>query len=166
MVILLRYIFGLFTSISIVVAGGGFGFYQHHCSYDVTKNSSISIQSDNCDQNESIDSCTEKEANLATSCCSLTETAENNQKHDCSYGTSCCTTEYIYFKTDIFDAVKSPKKEFNLISSCISKNEINNEEPTAYENLHFCIRHNLPPPKFGKELLVFTHHLKIAHSIV
>ena len=166
MVKLLKQFLILTASLLIVLAGGGFGIYQHYCACDDINKFSAFIQTTDCHQNETEQCCSEIENKVESNSCELQDTVSEKSHLDFSGDSDFCSTEYIYLKTDIFDAVKSAKKEYKFIAFFITVFATESEQLPAIENLAFCVRHNIPPPKFGKDLLVFTHQLKIANTLV
>lgn len=102
-------------------------------------------------------SCQEEEKEETFSCCSIEESDFEIQLK--AEKTSCCIDEFDYKKIedDFFQTITSNPipitsvvTEFHL-SSFNSQNEIKFLDQTNYD---------LPPPKFGKELLNTIHQLK------
>lgn len=146
-------------SIIMVAATGGFGLIQHYCACD--HNAQSIVEQINIPENSADpESCctTEKESHEET-CCKDKPKQRKNAHHSCNSG-DCCFIAYSYFKTDqvnLTDASNSDYK-FILAYHAILHEGYRNTLAGIHRNIEYSDR--LPPPKFGKELLLEIHQLK------
>ena len=95
---------------------------------------------------------------VVVSCCS--ETIPDDQLQYSSSNSKCCIDEFDYKKIeDIF----SQSSNTVLISSSVivAENNLNTIESVTEKKYSQNSNYNLPPPKFGKELLNTIHQLKL-----
>jgi len=152
----------IFSAVLLIIASGGFSFYQRHCICTDEISHSIVIESPACNEDKRAITCSTAEV---TSCCE-TETNQNNDNKDCESTDECCSTVYTFLKTDFFDYTISQKKSFNITTTFVLVPESfdDKREYSFIENYTFAF--DLPPPVFGKELLITLHQIKIATPLV
>ena len=93
-----------------------------------------------------------------TSCCS--ETIPDDQLQYSSSNSNCCIDEFNYNKIEgnFFQTVSSNLITNNLIIAELNLTTLESQDEDKYsQNSNY----DLPPPKFGKELLNTIHQLKL-----
>ena len=93
-----------------------------------------------------------------TSCCS--ETITDEQLQYSSSSSNCCIDEFDYKKIEdnFFQTVSSNLITNNLIIAELNLTTLESQDEDKYsQNSNY----DLPPPKFGKELLNTIHQLKL-----
>lgn len=93
-----------------------------------------------------------------TSCCS--ETILDDQLQYSSSNSNCCVDEFDYKKIEdnFFQTVSSNLITNNLIIAELNLTTLESQDEEKYsQNSNY----DLPPPKFGKELLNTIHQLKL-----
>ncbi len=93
-----------------------------------------------------------------TSCCS--ETIPDDQLQYSSSNSNCCVDEFDYKKIEdnFFQTVSSNLITNNLIIAELNLTTLESQDEDKYsQNSNY----DLPPPKFGKELLNTIHQLKL-----
>lgn len=162
---LLKQISVIISAIMLVIASGGFSFYQHYCNCADEVNSSVVIMSTDCHEEEENQACCTLQLEEVTSCCQ-SESDQNISHQQCENSDNCCTSEVTFLKTDDFDYSFDQKKSFSFIvafvnvleSIYLQKNQCFIKETTFTADL--------PPPEYGKELLITLHQFKIASPLV
>lgn len=146
----------IFSAMILIVASGGFNLYQHYCHCKEKVSYSVVVESPACYEENKVNTCSSDEL---TSCCE-TEPYQNSDP-DCESTDNCCTTEYTFLKTDIFDYTIDQKKSFNFTIAFVLIPESSDaqKEYTYLEKHTFAF--DLPPPDYGKELLISLHQIKI-----
>jgi hypothetical protein len=162
---LLKKISVIISAIMLVIASGGFSFYQHYCNCTDEVNSSVVIKSTDCHEDEKSHTCSTVQIDNVTSCCQA-EINQNILNQKCETTNNCCTTEYTFLKTDNFDNSFNQKKSFSFVAAYVI-----NLETTYTQKDHSFLKKNtftddLPPPEYGKELLITLHQFKIASPLV
>lgn len=155
----------IFSAVILIIASGGFNFYQRYCNCTDEISHSIVIESPPCYEEEKPITCSSDNADNATSCCE-TEPDKKNKNRDCESTDNCCTVEFTFLKTDIYDYTIDQKKSFNFTSSYVLTPESIEDQKkyTFIEKYTFAF--DLPPPDYGKELLISLHQIKIATPLV
>jgi len=93
-----------------------------------------------------------------TSCCS--ETIPDDQLQYSSSNSNCCVDEFDYKKIEdnFFQTISSNLITYNLIIAELNLTTLESQDEGKFsQNSNY----DLPPPKFGKELLNTIHQLKI-----
>lgn len=93
-----------------------------------------------------------------TSCCS--ETIPDDQLQYSSSNSNCCVDEFDYknIEDNFFQTVSSNLITNNLIIAELNLKTLESQDEDKYsQNSNY----DLPPPKFGKELLNTIHQLKL-----
>lgn len=93
------------------------------------------------------------------SCCS--EKTAENQLQFTSENSNCCIDEFDYKKIEdnFFQTVSSNLITNNLIISELNLTTLESQDEEKYSQQ---TNYDLPPPKFGKQLLNAIHQLKLA----
>ena len=131
--------------ILFVLSTTGFPVFSHYCQ---VRGESVNL--------ECIDSV---ENQLITSSYCVEEFDEINDKSEVGY-TNCCVDNFDYKKIEdnFFQTITT-----NLISiySVISEENFSSADLQSENKFSEQTNYNLPPPKFGKELLYTIHQLKV-----
>ena len=93
-----------------------------------------------------------------TSCCS--ETIPDDQLQYSSSNSNCCVDEFDYKKIEdnFFQTISSNLITYNLIIAELNLTTLESQDEGKFsQNSNY----DLPPPKFGKELLNTIHQLKL-----
>ena len=162
---LLKQIAVIISAIMLIIASGGFSFYQHYCNCTDEFSSSVVIESTDCHEDEESHICSTGKIDHVASCCQ-TETDQNIINQKCEATHNCCTTDYTFLKTDNFDYSFVQKKSFSFITAYVLV-----LETTYTQKDHSFLKKNtftddLPPLEYGKELLITLHQFKIASPLV
>jgi len=154
---------GLFFIVAIVlVATNGYTFYHHYCNHTDYDQKSIFASLIVCDHQEDLKCCSSFHHEEISSCCdSKHDDISHVRDHFCEDGSDCCTTEATFFKIDIFEFEKIQKPSFKFVANYVV--ELISCEEFISHSTKFEIRNinDLPPPKFGKALLLKLHQIKI-----
>lgn len=141
-------IFILFIAFSFLVSTTGLPIWSHYCEL---MGSRSSIECEMCE--------TELDPIEETSCCS--EAIPENLVKISDGKSECCIDEFDYRKIE-----DSYSQGFNtLIFSyqfIFSELNLNGDDSDSENNNSNNSNYDLPPPKFGKQLLKTIHQLKIA----
>ena len=131
--------------ILFVLSTTGFPVFSHYC---LVQGESVNL--------ECIDSV---ENQLLISACCVEEIDEINDKSEVGK-TNCCIDNFDYKKIEdnFFQTITT-----NLfpIFSVISEENLFSVDLQSENKFSEQTKHNLPPPKFGKELLYTIHQLKV-----
>lgn len=149
----------------LVIASGGFSLYQHYCNCAGEVNNSIVVESQDCQENEERKSCGIVPDEKVSSCCKP-ETHQTKSFYQCESSINCCTYEVTFLKTDDFNCSFDQKRSFSFIVAfvnVIGSNDLRNELTFIKETT---FTSDLPPPDFGKELLISLHQFKFASPLV
>jgi hypothetical protein len=162
---LVKNIFTSIVAITLLIGSSGFQVYKHTCS--VHKLSSVSLTGTPvCEKDhqalEETDDCCKAEVEEITepSCCGSGLIDESNPVSITSQKIECCISsiESVQLQDNLFPpAVKKVVTVEPVISSSIviEKEILQAEQNLVLQNI------DLPPPKFGKQLLQTIHQLKI-----
>lgn len=162
---LLKQILIIVSALVLVVASGGFSLYQNYCICESETSSSVLIESAGCNDTE-----------VAEACCSVqiekerssfhTEIDQIISHHPCKSKEDCCTSEVTFLKTDNFNFSVDEKKSFQFITAFVIVLESNTFQKEQYFIEELSYTADLPPPDYGKKLLVTLHQFKIASPLV
>lgn len=153
------------SAIMLVIASGGFSLYQHYCNCTDEVNGSIVVEAADCHNNGESQSCCTVEVEKKASCCQP-ETDQKNTHHKCKSSGNCCTSEVTFLKTDDFNFSLDQKRSFGFIVAFVNivESEYLQKEQSFLKETTFAT--DLPPPDFGKKLLIALHQFKIASPLV
>jgi len=149
----------------LVTASGGFSLIKHYCNCAMEVTGSLVIEPADCNESEEVETCCLVQIEKETSYCQ-TRTDQINSHHQCENTNNCCTSKATFLKTDDFDYSQEQKRSFGFIVAFVNVLEANNlqkkqsciQETTSYTS-------DLPPPEYGKKLLVILNQFKIASPI-
>ena len=162
---LLKQILIIISALMLVIASGGFSLYQHYCNCANEVSSSVVIESADCSESDVTETCCTVQVEKVSSCCQ-TKTDQINSHHPCETTDNCCTSEVTFLKTDDFNYSVDQKKSFQFITAFVIVLESNTfqKELCFIEKTSYTA--DLPPPDYGKKLLVTLHQFKIASPLV
>jgi hypothetical protein len=163
---LLRQIVILASAIILIAATGGIHLIQHYCNCTHEFTSSIIVSSTDCHPDDNLHSCTPNKQNYDEERCCQPENIQTSPLQSCETNHNCCTTEYKLFKTDQYNYITSPKNNFNFVVAYVKILESDNTLKDIFQTNKPTIADDLPPPKYGKNLLVALHQFKIASPTV
>lgn len=137
--------FILLIAFSFLVSTTGLPIWSHYC--EMMGKRSLSECGD----------CKIEEVEV-TSCCS--ETISDYELQYSSSHSNCCIDAFDYKKIDdnFFQIVNSNLISNNLIIAELQLTTLESQDEEKYSQQ---INYNLPPPKFGKQLLNTIHQLKL-----
>jgi len=162
---LLKQIAVIISAIMLVIASGGFSFYQHYCNCTDEFSNSVVIESADCHKDEKSHTCSTVQIDNVTSGCQA-ETDQNILNQKCEATHNCCTTDYTFLKTDNFDYSFVQKKSFSFITAYVLVLETTYTQKDHSFLKKITFTDDLPPPEYGKELLITLHQFKIASPLV
>lgn len=158
-------IFITIVALTLLIGSSGFQIYKHTCAaHNFSDVSLIEIPvciNDHQAVKETDDCCkNEVEKIIVSNCCEKEPTDKKNSISIASQEIKCCISsiEGIQIQDNLFPTAEKKNLTINLIATLVSFIELNNfqtEHNLVLEN------NNLPPPKFGKQLLKTNHQLKI-----
>jgi len=156
----------VFLAMLMIFATGGIGLYKHYCTCSNAAISTILIEDIDCHKKESPECCSTRENDNLHDCCFNNELDTSTQNKECEDDHNCCSTEYTFLKTDSFNYVITTKKSQIFLLACVFvfKNQYNLDHTLVENQIGF--NNNLPPPLFGKELLVSLQQMKISALLV
>ena len=162
--IIIKNIKVLALAIVITFATGGYNLFQHQCGNTGNITTSILIEEEcdsETDHNQIVCHSPEKSTH---SCCESNE-PENHLLNQCD-DHQCCNTYLTFFKTDNYNLTKSAKKSFKfvigytvLLEIDLAENHLSRKEKVIFQS-------GIPPPDYGKQLLLSIHKLKIPSPLV
>ncbi len=155
---LLKYLFGIFSVLVFLAATTGITVYSHYCSSSEVEETSLFKSLAECEHytksSKTIQSKTGKSCCHADSHCEAPQAVKDD----------CCSNESQFFRvsddftTSSEEQWKVNPKEISIANAVLP---IDNE---SIENRNFSIdlitAFHLPPPKSGKQLIVFLQHQK------
>jgi hypothetical protein len=161
---LIKQISHFVMALLLVIAVGGFSLIQHYCNCAEEMKTSIIFESNDCHADVTPESCCKEEIIEIESCCSVVE-SDHSEKHTCN-SNNCCTEDFTFLKTDVFDYSVDHKKSFRFIVAyeVIIESEYSESHQIFHNSTTFFT--DLPPPDFGKDLLISLHQIKIANLLV
>jgi hypothetical protein len=145
----------------ILLTVGGFPLYQHYCDCSDEYEASIIVADFECGSEDIQQCCSEAPA---MTCCSGSE--HQDEKHKC--GTDgCCDTTFEYLKIDTDFNIPFEQVTFKFFVAFIKifAASENYSESGIISSREY-IDQNIPPPLYGRELLISLHQEKIAPLVV
>lgn len=163
MITIFKQIGFILATILILGASGGISLYHHYCSCDKSNESSVFFEmDDNCHQDET-QCCNTKAVEKSTGYCSF-DNEGSHEDSDNNCNTDCCSTDYVFYSVDSYKISSLTKKSFKFLQAyCVI---LNHSEIFELNTGHSSITYytDLPPPEFGRDLLISFHQLKIDFS--
>ncbi len=149
-------------AIMLVVTTGGFSIYEHFCGCSEVVETSLLVENFDCSdhhQDAAEISCHTEKDTPAEKCCShpVEKSARSCQAGD------CCSTSGVFVRLQhIFNL---PLEKISLKFVIAFVRLISSEELSYHDNHTFVkenyLYNNLPPPLFGKEMILAYHQAKI-----
>jgi len=161
---LVKNIFTTIVAITLLISITGFQVYKHTCAFHNFSAVSV-IETPECEKDHQVfeetdDCCKAEEVKSEISCCETQQIDESNPYSFTSEEIKCCVSsiENSQIQDELFTFTE--KKILIVESITLSDPFTEIEILQSKENL-LLQNNNLPPPKFGKQLLQTIHQLKI-----
>lgn len=162
---LLKQIMVIISAVMLVIASGGFSFYHHYCNCAGEFNNSLIIETADCHDSKDDQSCSTANIEKLKSCCEA-ETNQSKLQHTCASSDNCCSSEVTFLKTDDFNYSFDQKRSFTFVVAYVQVLETNylqKKENVVEKHTFF---NDLPPPSYGKDLIIILHKFKIDTPLV
>lgn len=164
MKLLVKNIFTTIVALTLLISITGFQVYKHTCASHKFTAVSV-IETPICEKDHQViektdDCCKTEDAESESSCCEILPIDESNPYSFTSEEIKCCVSsiENSQIQDKLFTSIEKKILIVELMTTSASFSEI--EILQSKQNL-ILQNNDLPPPKFGKQLLQTIHQLKI-----
>lgn len=161
---LVKNIFTTIVALTLLISITGFQVYKHTCASHKFTAVSV-IETPICEKDHQVieetdDCCKAEEVKSEISCCETQQIDESKPYSFTSEEIKCCVSsiENSQIQDKLFTSIEKKILIVELMTTSASFSEI--EILQSKENL-ILQNNDLPPPKFGKQLLQSIHQLKI-----
>lgn len=161
MITIIRNILVLILATIIIIASGGFNIYQSNCACDENPTNTITLTEQYCQLENEVTSCCANEIVSEPLCCTEKKIATDLINSNCNAQDNCCSSESTFFKTDIFDFPSTSHKSFEFIIAFVSVLNFSQKVDVQFIFSEVNYSFDLPPPKYGKQLLFEINQLKL-----
>lgn len=161
---LVKNIFTSIVALTLLISTTGFQVYKHTCTSHKFSDVSV-IETPQCEKEhqvweESDDCCKAEELKSDISCCESQPIDESNPYSFTSEEIKCCLSSIE--NSQIQDELFTPTEKKILVIELITISDFSTEFEVLQLKQNLILQNNdLPPPKFGKQLLQTIHQLKI-----
>ena len=161
---LVKNIFTTIVALTLLISTTGIQVYKHTCASHNFSDVSV-IETPECEKDhqvweESDDCCKIEEEIIQSNCCDLEPIAKSELIIITSQEVTCCTSSV---ESNLLESSLFPPSEKKiLIVELITVSDSFTEIEILQSKEKLLLQNNdLPPPKFGKQLLQTIHQLKI-----
>ena len=138
-------------AIMLVVTTGGFSIYEHFCGCSEVVETSLLVENFDCSNHHQ---------DAAENCCSH---PVEKPARSCQSG-NCCSTSGVFVRLQYIYNLPLQKISLKFVIAFV---RLISSEGLSYHDNHTFVKenylyNNLPPPPFGKEMILAYHQAKIA----